>query len=252
MVRPVLIAVALTLRLAPGAAAAPWPGAGLDISCHAAGAEAERAWSIPSGLLAAIGRMESGRVDTGSGQVVAWPWTINANGQGAYFDTRADAIAAVQALQMRGVRSIDVGCFQINMAFHPRAFASLDEAFDARLNASYAARFLSELHDRTGSWETAVAWYHSATPGIGESYRNKVLADWSDGGLRILPAAQAAPASRAARAATPLVWNAVQINGVRVWTPAASLSASARLQTVSAQRRPRPAARLPRIITPRS
>ena len=46
--------------------------------------------------------------------------------------TRQQAVAAVQALQARGVRSIDVGCLQVNLMYHPIAFASLDDAFDPR------------------------------------------------------------------------------------------------------------------------
>ena len=74
-----------------------------------------------------------------------WPWTVNAEGQGAFYDTKAEAVAAVRAMQARGVRSIDVGCGQINLMHHPDAFASLEQAFDPQANAAYAARFLKEL-----------------------------------------------------------------------------------------------------------
>src|SRR5579859_1047005 len=78
--------------------------------CRSAIATAERANGIPASLLAAIGRVESGRRDPVSGATHPWPWTINAEGQGSFFDTKAQAIAAVRDLQARGVRSIDVGC----------------------------------------------------------------------------------------------------------------------------------------------
>src|SRR5690242_7431953 len=85
---------------------APSPG-GL---CRTAIAAAERSWRLPAGLLPAIGRVESGRPDPQTGRVQSWPWTINAEGVGRFFETKEQAIAAVQALQARGVRSIDVGC----------------------------------------------------------------------------------------------------------------------------------------------
>ena len=91
-------------------------------------------------------------------------------------DTKAEVIAAVEALQAKGVRSIDVGCMQVNLMYHPQAFASLQEAFDPVANARYAARFLLELKSETGSWDKATAWYHSATPEIGEPYQRKVMA----------------------------------------------------------------------------
>ena len=87
--------------------------------CRPAIAAAEQASAIPPQLLAAIGRVESGRRDPASGVMAPWPWTINAEGQGSFFDTKAQAIAAVQALQARGVQSIDVGCMQVNLMHHP-------------------------------------------------------------------------------------------------------------------------------------
>ena len=59
---------------------------------------------MPAGLLHAIGKVESGRPDAAAGGATAWPWTINAEGQGRYFDTKEAAIAAVEALRARGVR----------------------------------------------------------------------------------------------------------------------------------------------------
>jgi hypothetical protein len=141
---------------------------------------AERRHAIPPRLLHAIGRVESGRVDAASGQVAPWPWTINAEGEGRYFDSKAQAIAAVNALRARGVRSIDVGCMQVNLAHHPDAFASLEQAFDPAANADYAARFLRRLFEQTGAWPKAAAHYHSATPELGEAYRKRVMAAWPE------------------------------------------------------------------------
>jgi hypothetical protein len=92
------------------------------------------------------------------------------------YETKAEAIAAVKILQARGVQSIDVGCMQVNLMFHPTAFDSLDDAFDPVANANYAARFLTELYGRTHSWMQATAFYHSATPELGAEYQRKVAA----------------------------------------------------------------------------
>jgi hypothetical protein len=64
---------------------------------------------------------------------------------------------------------------QINLAYHPDAFATLEQAFDPRANASYAVSFLNDLRQRTGSWDAATAAYHSATPELGEPYRARVM-----------------------------------------------------------------------------
>jgi hypothetical protein len=148
--------------------------------CRAAIATTERASTLPPQLLAAIARVESGRRDPVSGKMAPWPWTINAEGQGTYYDTKAQAIAAAQALQARGVRSFDVGCMQINMMHHPHAFASLEQAFDPSANAAYAVRFLTELHTQTNDWPRAAGLYHSATPELGAAYQAQVATAWTE------------------------------------------------------------------------
>ncbi|WP_372621359.1 lytic transglycosylase domain-containing protein [Falsiroseomonas sp.] len=147
--------------------------------CRAAIQAAERAAGIPAHLLTAIGRVESGRRDPETGTFHPWPWTINAEGRGQFLPTKAAAIAAVQALQARGVRSIDIGCMQVNLRHHPDAFPSLDAAFDPATNARYAARFLTELRQSRGDWQAAAAAYHSHTPEFAEPYRARVLAAWA-------------------------------------------------------------------------
>ena len=187
-----LRAVLVLLLLAAPAAANVTPRA--DASpiglCRAAIAAAERAANIPAGLLHAIGRVESGRRDPDSGAFGPWPWTINAEGRGQFFPTREAAIAAVRQLQAQGVRSIDVGCMQINLRHHPNAFTSLEDAFDPSANARYAARFLTELHATRNDWLRAAAHYHSNTPQFADAYRARVEAAWPE--ERSLAAALAA------------------------------------------------------------
>jgi hypothetical protein len=154
---------------------APIPGP--SQLCMTAIGAAERAQRTPARLLAAIARVESGRPDA-RGAVQPWPWTINAEGAGHFFESKAEAVAAVEALQARGVRSIDVGCMQVNLMHHPHAFASLDEAFDPEANAAYGARFLSALHRDLGAWPAATAAYHSQTAGLGTDYARKVMVAW--------------------------------------------------------------------------
>lgn len=175
------------------------------VSCREAIVQAERDYNLPPRLLAAIARVESGRRNPATGQVDPYPWTINAEGRGSMFPSRSAGIAAVQELQAGGMRSIDVGCMQINLRHHPRAFASLEEAFDPLANARYAARFLRELMDAKQDWHRAAASYHSQNPQFGEPYLAKVLAAWED--EKRLP--DAAPAMGLAQAAPPAGQGAV-------------------------------------------
>jgi len=138
----------------------------------------EREYGIPTHLLSAIASTESGRYHDGLKIRIPWPWTINANGKGYIFDSKAKAIAAVRRLKAHGVQSIDVGCMQVNIYHHPGAFASLDEAFEPQKNIAYAAGFLRGLYDEEGSWKKAAADYHSKTPGLGRKYVSEVYNSW--------------------------------------------------------------------------
>ncbi len=213
--RPLLLALALPmLAFAAAPARAISPPAAL---CRAAVAGAEQALRIPDALLSAISKVESGRADADTGTVQAWPWTINAEGVGHFYDSKVEAIAAAQAMQARGVRSMDVGCLQVNLIYHPNAFASLDQAFDPQANALYAARFLTDLFAQQGSWPHAAAAYHSQSPGLGADYQRKVLDVWATpdrprtgpGGTRLArsgpgqPGADAAMSGLGARVPAP-------------------------------------------------
>ena len=171
---PLLLALALPLAAARAQLPLPDPGR----QCRAAIAAAERGFAIPTGLMAAIGRVESGRRGA-DGRVDPWPWSIDAEGAGRVFASKAEAIAAVRSLQTAGVRSIDVGCMQVNLLHHPDAFPSLDAAFDPDANVAFAARFLLQLRAAAGSWPQAAALYHSATPALAADYQRKVMAAWT-------------------------------------------------------------------------
>ncbi|MBL6457982.1 lytic transglycosylase domain-containing protein [Belnapia sp. T6] len=164
--------------------------------CAAAIATVEREAGLPPRLLGAIARVESGRRDAG-GEARPWPWTINAEGRGSFFPDKAAAIAAVRALQAQAVRSIDIGCMQVNLRHHPTAFASLEEAFDPLANARYAARFLTELKSTRADWLAAAGAYHSQTPEYAAPYRARVAAAWA---VEPAPPAPAAPVFRPGQA----------------------------------------------------
>lgn len=133
----------------------------------------EREYAIPTHLLRAISLAESGRKI--KGQVVAWPWTINAEGVPYVFQNKAEAIRKTQELLDAGISSIDVGCMQINLKHHPKAFKNLEEAFNPAQNVAYAARFLLQKMRQLGDWNQAVAHYHSSVPVYNIPYQKRVL-----------------------------------------------------------------------------
>jgi len=176
------------------AAAQPAARPGDDWSaCRAAFAAVEPGSGLPPGLLGAIALVETGRASP-SGRPEPWPWSWNAEGRGGVAPSRAAAVAAVAALQAGGVRSIDVGCMQVNLMHHPDAFPNLDAAFDPVGNARYAARFLARLRGASPGWEGAIARYHSGEAERGAAYERRVALArlglaWDRGGSVPLPAA---------------------------------------------------------------
>ena len=159
---------------AAGGASAAGKGSHRGGFCGDAIQAAQERHVVPDGLLFAIGQVESGRFDPATHRVVPWPWTVQAQNQSYYFDTKAEAVAWVQAAQARNIVSIDVGCMQINLMYHPAAFQNLDEAFDPSANADYAARFLVSLHAGTGDWQKAAGLYHSQTLALAIPYAQRV------------------------------------------------------------------------------
>lgn len=161
-------ALALLLSSAPSGAT-PWDE--LPRLCDEAAARASATSGVPLSVLRAIALTETGR--TRQGAFRPWPWTVNMEGAGKWFDSFAEARAYVAQHHARGARSYDVGCFQINYRWHGQHFASLDQMFDPDANAAYAARFLSELYAELGDWSRAAGAYHSRTPHFAGKYRTR-------------------------------------------------------------------------------
>ena len=210
-----IILIVFVLGLCGSAALAEQPGAGSVLpippappfspvtACENAIGAAQWVDQIPAGLLRAIGVVESGRADP-AGRARPWPWTIDVDGAGQFFASKAEAIAAVEALEAKGVQSIDVGCLQVNLMHHPHAFPSLDAAFDPATNVAYGASFLRALFRLTGNWTIAAADYHSQTAEFGLPYARQVMLAWGHPELApaVLPVPpQSAPGGFALKAA---------------------------------------------------
>ncbi len=184
--------------LASRAYAAPAPDAAIidetnpAMLCEDAAIHHEGQHGLPRALLAAVSMAESGRYDAKTRKARAWPWTINAEGRPYYFKSKADAVAKTRALLASGMRSIDIGCMQVNLRYHPDAFASLEDGFDPMTNVAYGADFLMRLHKRSGSWPEAVANYHSQSEARGDRYFARVIRIWQNERERVVNRAIAA------------------------------------------------------------
>jgi hypothetical protein len=135
--------------------------------CLRAASDAAAATGVPYDVLLAIALVETGR------DARPWPWTVNAGGDGRWFDSADEAEAHVAELLDQGVTNVDLGCFQLNHRWHSGGFASVADMLDPDMNAAYAARFLARLYGESGDWATAAAAYHSKTPEYAKVYRAK-------------------------------------------------------------------------------
>ena len=132
--------------------AKPAPG---HTACEREMLRASKQHGVPLGMLYAVGLTETGRA--GSLQ----PYALNVEGKASYGLTLDQALQLFDAARRSGAKLIDLGCMQINHHYHGERFASVEAMLDPGENVAYAARFLSELREREGSWTMAVARYHA-------------------------------------------------------------------------------------------
>jgi hypothetical protein len=166
--------------IAPSLNGSSAPGDAAWRYCTDTARRIERKDLLPQSMLEAITTVETGKAAEGEMIARPWPWTVTAEGKGQYYPTKKAAIEAVRALRARGVESVDVGCMQVNLHYHPGAFTSLDEAFEPASNITYAASLLKNLRNTEGSWETAIEHYHSYDPELRHAYRLRVFASWQN------------------------------------------------------------------------
>lgn len=148
-----------------------------DISqiCDRAAAYAAKRTGVPISVLQAISLTETGRKR--NGVMRPWPWTVNMEGEGVWFESEDEARAYVYKNYKEGARSFDVGCFQINYKWHGHEFASIEEMFQPSPNALYAANFLLKLYREKGDWGAAAGAYHSRTQKFAEKYEIRFSAN---------------------------------------------------------------------------
>lgn len=219
------------------------PAQAQQIGCPEALEAAALRYGVPTDLMLAVGRVESGLS----------PFAVNAAGISHFAADSASAIAFVESQRSAGIQSIDVGCGQVNLAWHPDAFTDLETAFDPEENAAYAAAFLSSLHERTGNWRQAAARYHSATPTLQTAYLARIDRALQSIAGGELPAyfASIAPAA----GPLPAVHDAVTDSGgllIRITGAAPDVRVFSATPTVrtggDASRSPAPSGAVPRVI----
>ena len=146
--------------------------------CKAIARAAEERHGLPDGILQSISTVEASRIQP-DGSYRAWPWTLNDNGKGLFFDDPEQVLDYLDTHMTNPDTSIDIGCMQINTKWHGASFETLDEMLDPASNIAYAAGFLTDLYYAHGSWNDAIRHYHSSDQRKNDPYLNRVLAIWT-------------------------------------------------------------------------
>lgn len=131
-------------------------------------ANAEKKHQIPSGLLAAIAKTESGMK----------AYALNVGGRSMFLESISTAQEVLEDKLNAGLTNIDIGVMQLNYRWHGREFDSLAQMLTPESNISYAAKLLGSLYAQHGTWHKAVRYYHSATPEHHRKYSRKVVLCW--------------------------------------------------------------------------
>jgi hypothetical protein len=194
--------VALGLTFTPVLQGVPAAQASTEVAdtCDRVARIVSNETGVPLDVLRAITRTETGRAKNGA--LAPWPWTVNMEGKGVWFDSRQEALAYVHKHFAAGARSFDVGCFQLNYRWHGQHFTDVTHMFEPVANARYAADFLSRLYAEKQNWDDAAAAYHSRTPKYAKKYKarfQRIMANLPDPGtMPLAPVQTAKPLVRTA------------------------------------------------------
>jgi hypothetical protein len=124
---------------------------------------------LPPMLLSAITFIESSDM----------PWVIGVKGLSHRFNTKKEALEKIKELKAKRHKNFDIGCMQVNHHFHKDKFQSEDDMLNPIHNIRFAARFLKQLKEESGSWEKAISYYNSRDLRYSKPYANKVYQRWS-------------------------------------------------------------------------
>ena len=130
---------------------------------------------VPVKLLRSIARLESGY----RGQI--WPWTLNVEGKPWYFPTRQDAEKFLEQQLSEGISNIDIGCTQVNWAWHGAHFARARDLLRPEIGLRYAATLLKAHVRESRSWLKAALLYHSREAEHQRTYRVRLLEELRQG-----------------------------------------------------------------------
>lgn len=149
---------------------------------------AELFGGIPADIFYAMALQESGR-QTEQG-FRPWPWTLNVEGKGFYYGSKAEAWDALSQFVEDGRTNIGIGALQVTWPYNQHVLVDVYGALDPHTNLQIAAQIFLARYSESGDWWTAVGRYHSPGPSDAQraranAYRERVRKHW----LRLQPPA---------------------------------------------------------------
>ena len=134
---------------------------------------------IPHAIFYAVALTESGKKITKVEGFRPWPWTLNVEGRGYYFESRLVAWQTLKGLLDNGNRSIDIGLMQVNWRYHRKRLVNAWQALDPHHNLRVGAEILRDCYLAERDWWASVGCYHSPNNlQRATQYRRRVLSRW--------------------------------------------------------------------------
>lgn len=146
-------------------------------------AQVARFYGLPPVLFYAVALQESSRNMERFGGRRPWPWTLNVEGEGHYYETKTEVWDALTEFLRRGKRSIDIGLLQVNWRYNKHILKDPYAVLEPHANIRAAAVILRYRYDESGDWWVAVGRYHSpgqstAQLARAERYQESVKRHW--------------------------------------------------------------------------
>lgn len=136
-------------------------------------------YGVPAEVFFSVALQESGY--TKDGKYLPWPWTLNIDNKGYFFEDRESAEKAlIDAMSGIEKSKVAVGIGQIYMPSHEQHFASPLIALDPTINLNYAARLIAleyvwTVKQGKPDWWVAVGRYHTPSNNVmATTYREQV------------------------------------------------------------------------------
>ncbi len=112
-------------------------------------------------------------------QAQPWPWTLNINGKGYYFNSYSEAVEHANKALKSNPRRFGVGIGQIEWAFHKSRFKDVSEALNPIKNLQVVRDILYEGKKIgiSNAYELAAYYHRPKRDSIAFEYADKVFAN---------------------------------------------------------------------------